>query len=121
MGANTALHHLATYGSLAPGRPNDHQLAGLEGRWLDGYVNGRLVSKGWGASLGFPALILDSEGSEIQVRVFESVDLPAHWSRLGDFEGPEYQRVVTKVHLPAGDVDASIYVLEAQDHDEVGD
>jgi gamma-glutamylcyclotransferase (GGCT)/AIG2-like uncharacterized protein YtfP len=119
--ANTALHRLATYGSLAPGRPNDHQLAGLEGRWLEGYVNGRLVSAGWGAGLGFPALILDAGGSAIHVSVFESVDLPAHWSRLDDFEGTEYDRVVTTIHLPGGEIEASIYVLRALDHGVLGD
>jgi gamma-glutamylcyclotransferase (GGCT)/AIG2-like uncharacterized protein YtfP len=110
----TAIHRLATYGTLAPGRLNDHELGGLEGRWLAGHVYGRLVDAGWGASLGFPALILDPQGSAIPVHVFESIDLPAHWSRLDDFEGPGYQRVVTTVHTAVGELDASIYVLGAQ-------
>ena len=112
---HTALHRLAAYGTLGPGGPNDHQLDGLQGRWLEGYVNGRLVAEGWGASLGFPALILSSEGRAIPVHVFESVDLPAHWTRLDDFEGPGYQRVVTTVRTPSGDVDSYIYVLGEQD------
>jgi len=65
--------------------------------------------------VGFPALILDPDGSAINVHLFESVELPAHWSRLDDFEGPGYRRVVTTVHMPAGDVDASIHVLVVQD------
>lgn len=106
-----ALQRLATYGTLAPGRPNHHQLDGLEGRWLNGHVDGMLIDAGWGASLGYPALILDPTGSAICVDVFESIDLPAHWPRLDAFEGPGYERVVTTVHTPTGDVDASIYVL----------
>jgi gamma-glutamylcyclotransferase (GGCT)/AIG2-like uncharacterized protein YtfP len=109
--ANTALHRLATYGTLAPGRPNQHQLDGLEGRWFAGHVNGVLVHAGWGAGLGYPALVLDPDGSDIRVDVFESVDLPAHWERLDAFEGPGYQRVVAIVRTSTGDVDASIYVL----------
>ena len=109
-----ALHRLATYGTLAPGRPNHHQLDGLDGRWLEGQVYGTLVEEGWGASLGYPALVLDPSGPAIDVRVFESADLQAHWSRLDDFEGPGYRRVVTTVRTPAGEIDASIYVLEAQ-------
>jgi len=70
-----------------------------------------LVEAGWGASLGYPALVLDPAGSAIAVDVFESVDLPAHWARLDTFEGPGYKRVVTSVYLATGDVDASIYVL----------
>src|SRR5215207_3414357 len=115
---HTALHRLAAYGTLGPGGPNDHQLDGLQGRWLEGYVNGRLVAEGWGASLGFPALILSSGGPAIPVHVFESVDLPAHWTHLDDFEGPGYQRVVTTVHTPSGDVDSYIYVLGEQDQGE---
>ena len=57
-GVDGALERLATYGSLAPGRPNHHQLDGLEGRWSKGHVDGLLVDAGWGASLGYPALFL---------------------------------------------------------------
>ena len=110
-GVNTALHRLATYGTLAPGRPNHHQLDGLEGRWLAGHVNGMLIDAGWGVGLGYPALVLDPDGSAIRVDVFESVDLPAHWARLDAFEGPGYRRVVTTVRTSTEDVDASIYVL----------
>jgi gamma-glutamylcyclotransferase (GGCT)/AIG2-like uncharacterized protein YtfP len=108
-------HRLATYGSLAPGRPNHHQLEGLQGRWSRGHVHGTLVDAGWGGSLGYPALILDPNGAPIEVHVFESADLPAHWSRLDRFEGPGYRRVATTVHTPSEDVDAFIYVLAAED------
>ena len=78
---------------------------------MAGHVNGRLVDAGWGAGLGYPALVLDPGGSAVSVDVFESVDLPAHWARLDAFEGPGYERVVITVHMPTGDVDAYIYVL----------
>jgi gamma-glutamylcyclotransferase (GGCT)/AIG2-like uncharacterized protein YtfP len=108
-------HRLAIYGSLAPGRPNHHHLAGLRGRWMSGEVHGRLVEAGWGASLGFPALVLERGGPAIAVQVLESEDLPAHWSRLDDFEGPGYERVLTPVDTATGDVEAYIYVLRATD------
>ena len=78
---------LATYGTLAPGRVNNHQLADLSGRWLQGTVRGRLVEAGWGADLGYPGLILDPSGPPVEVYVFESPDLPGHWPRLDAFEG----------------------------------
>jgi gamma-glutamylcyclotransferase (GGCT)/AIG2-like uncharacterized protein YtfP len=106
-----ARYRLVTYGTLAPGRPNHHQLDALDGHWLTGQVYGRLIEAGWGAGLGYPALILDPDGPAISVHVFESMDLPDHWSRLDDFEGPGYERVVTSVSTPSGDVIASIYVL----------
>ena len=110
--AAEALNRLVTYGTLAPGRPNHHQLGGLDGRWFTGQVYGRLLEGGWGVSLGYPALILDPDGPAISVHVFESRDLPDHWTRLDDFEGPGYQRVVTTVSTPAGDLDAYIYALK---------
>ena len=110
-GVDASFERLATYGTLAPGQPNHHHLDGLIGRWLKGHVNGMLVDAGWGASLGYPALVLDPAGSAIAVDVFESIDLPAHWERLDIFEGPGYERVVTTVHMPSGEVEAFIYVL----------
>ena len=113
VGPDAARYRLATYGTLAPGRPNHHQLDGLGGRWLDGHVYGTLVDAGWGADLGYPALMLDPHGTAIDVRVFESADLPAHWSRLDEFEGPGYQRVVTTVRTSEGDLEASVYVVRS--------
>ncbi|MDJ0611737.1 MAG: gamma-glutamylcyclotransferase [Kiloniellales bacterium] len=103
---------LATYGTLAPGRVNNHHLADLGGFWRQGTVTGRLVEAGWGAKLGFPGLILDPLGHAIEVHLFESPDLPAHWPRLDAFEGEGYRRVVTLVCTLDGDLDASIYVIE---------
>jgi gamma-glutamylcyclotransferase (GGCT)/AIG2-like uncharacterized protein YtfP len=103
---------LVAYGTLAPGRPNQHQLDGLKGRWLPGRVRGALVEQGWGAALGYPALVLDPDGAAVDVQIFESADLPSHWARLDDFEGPGYQRVAVPVETTDGDLDASIYVFK---------
>jgi gamma-glutamylcyclotransferase (GGCT)/AIG2-like uncharacterized protein YtfP len=102
---------LATYGTLGPGRPNHGQLSDLPGRWLVGRVRGSLVDAGWGAGFGYPALILDADGSLIDVDVFESAALPRHWDRLDAFEGPGYRRVAVEVATAEGLLPASIYVL----------
>ncbi|HEY6744907.1 MAG TPA: gamma-glutamylcyclotransferase [Mycobacteriales bacterium] len=112
--ADDPRYRLATYGTLAPGRPNHHQLDGLEGRWSRGHVRGRLVDAGWGASFGYPALVLEPEGPAVEVAVFESADLPAHWSRIDEFEGPGYVRVPTTVRIAQGQIQAFIYVVEFQ-------
>ncbi len=39
-------HTLATYGTLAPGRPNHHVLAPLGGEWTDGLIEGDLIPSG---------------------------------------------------------------------------
>ena len=103
---------LATYGTLAPGRANHHQLAGLEGKWRQGTVKGRLADAGWGAALGYPGLVLDPLGPMVEVYLFESVELPEHWPRLDAFEGTGYRRVVTQVRTADGELDAWIYVIE---------
>lgn len=103
-------NRLATYGTLAPGRPNHHHLADLQGHWQDGFVIGTLVEKGWGATLGYPALVLDDAGDQIGVHLFESIDLPDHWSRLDAFEGIEYRRAKVQVETDNGPVEAWIYI-----------
>jgi gamma-glutamylcyclotransferase (GGCT)/AIG2-like uncharacterized protein YtfP len=102
---------LATYGTLAPGRSNAHMLAKIEGQWSVGTVRGHLVEKGWGAALGFPGIILDAAGPEVQVHVFASQDMPNHWARLDAFEGDGYRRVPVAVNAGDDQVTASIYVL----------
>jgi gamma-glutamylcyclotransferase (GGCT)/AIG2-like uncharacterized protein YtfP len=111
-GVFTAEHRLATYGTLAPGRPNYHQVSALGGRWLRAHVRGTLIDAGWGADYGFPAIVLDSAGENVMVDVLESADLPAHWSRLDEFEGPAYKRVTTTAFTSDGPIETSIYVLD---------
>ncbi|MBL8210178.1 MAG: gamma-glutamylcyclotransferase [Bryobacterales bacterium] len=105
-----SLTRLASYGTLAPGRENHHQLDGLAGTWQPGTVRGRLRNTGWGAAYGYPVLVLDPEGEVIPVQVFESADLPVHWARLDEFEGEEYRRVVTEIVTADGPRLAQIYV-----------
>jgi gamma-glutamylcyclotransferase (GGCT)/AIG2-like uncharacterized protein YtfP len=102
---------LAVYGSLAPGRPNHYQLAALGGVWREGLVRGRFVDAGWGAALGYPALVLDPNGADVPVHILESDALPDHWARLDEHEGSDYRRVVVTVGTTEGELDASIYEL----------
>lgn len=106
-----AICRFAVYGTLAPGRPNHHQLSGLSGRWIEGIVRGQLLQEGWGAEVGYPGIVLDVDGPTVGVQLFESSDLPDHWTRLDEFEGSGYRRAVTAVSTAEGDLMASIYVL----------
>jgi gamma-glutamylcyclotransferase (GGCT)/AIG2-like uncharacterized protein YtfP len=100
---------LAVYGTLAPGRSNHHQLSGLSGRWIEGTVHGRLLQQAWRATPGYPVIVLDPDGPAVGVQLFESSNLPDHWSRLDEFEGSGYQRAVTTVSTTEGYLMASIY------------
>ena len=103
---------LFVYGTLAPGRPNAHMLADVPGRWEPATVNGILLPLGWGAAEGYPGIVLDAQGEEVQGLVFTSDELPKHWARLDDFEGEGYQRVSVAARLADGSrVDAHIYSL----------
>jgi len=100
---------LAVYGSLAPGRENEHILAPIPGSWSRGSVRGFLNEAGWGTSLGYPSLVWDVNGPEVAVQIFESRELPEHWSRIDDFEGPEYRRILVPVVLSEGIIVANLY------------
>jgi gamma-glutamylcyclotransferase (GGCT)/AIG2-like uncharacterized protein YtfP len=111
--AGNADTRLAVYGTLAPGRENHGQLAGLAGRWRKGTVRGWLNPAGWAERVGYPGLVLDPRGPAVEVDLFESADLPEHWARLDAFEGSDYRRALARVSTPGGDVDAWIYVIAA--------
>lgn len=102
---------LATYGTLGPGKPNHHHVAMIDGSWSHGFVRGFLHEAGWGADLGFPAIVLDDSGPEVSVDVLESDELSEHLERLDLFEGPGYDRVLTSVVTGTKVVEAYIYVL----------
>jgi len=106
-----AMPRLATYGTLAPGQPNASVLSGLEGRWLQGTVRGRLEQDGWGAAMGYPGFIPDQDAGDIRVDLFESEDLTAHWSLIDDFEGAGYRRIAITVMTNEGPLVAEIYAL----------
>ena len=50
-------------------------------------------------------------GDTIDVQIFDSPDLPAHWDRLDAFEGEAYRRVVTGAQTEHGEVAVSVYVV----------
>ena len=105
-------HRLFVYGTLAPGRPNAHVLADVPGEWEPATVTGRLFQEGWGAAVGYPGIVLDENGDEIEGFLFTSDRLAEHWARLDEFEGDGYKRVVTMAKLKDGSgVDAYIYRL----------
>ena len=110
------IHRLFVYGTLAPGRPNENVLAGISGEWQLATVTGKLLQEGWGAAVGYPGIILDKDGVEIEGFLFSSAHLDEHWARLDEFEGEGYERVLTTVKLKDETaIDAYIYKLRKQD------
>jgi gamma-glutamylcyclotransferase (GGCT)/AIG2-like uncharacterized protein YtfP len=105
-------HRLFVYGTLAPGRPNEQVLAEVPGKWEPATVIGTLLQEGWGAAVGYPGIVLDKDGVEVKGLLFSSKSLAEHWTRLDEFEGEGYERVLTTVTLGDGTaVDAYIYRL----------
>ncbi|GAB6908142.1 putative AIG2-like protein [Desulfosarcina cetonica] len=106
------VNRLFVYGTLAPGRSNEHVLSCISGAWEPASVTGTLLPEAWGAAAGYPGIILDEHGDEVQGFLFSSEHLAEHWSRLDQFEGDGYERVLTKARLKDGSiVNAYIYQL----------
>jgi gamma-glutamylcyclotransferase (GGCT)/AIG2-like uncharacterized protein YtfP len=105
---------LFAYGTLGPGRPNEHVLKAVGGVWESATVGGKLRQEGWGTEMGYPGIDLDENGEEIEGFLFTSENLSSHWKALDDFEGEDYERVVAQAKLKDGSmVDAYIYILRA--------
>ena len=106
------IDRLFVYGTLAPGRPNEHVLSAIGGSWEAASVSGSLRQEGWGAAIGYPGIDLDEHGDEVQGFLFSSEKLSDHWAKLDAFEGESYERVLTVVKLRGNrTVDAYIYTL----------
>ncbi len=110
------MESLFVYGTLGPGRPNAHILEKIGGAWCEGHVAGSLINEGWGAEMGYPAIILDNSGNRVQGFLFTSENLQRHWDVLDEFEGCQYERVpVTVTMNDGGIVSSSIYMLRNND------
>jgi gamma-glutamylcyclotransferase (GGCT)/AIG2-like uncharacterized protein YtfP len=106
------VERLFVYGTLGPGRPNEHVMLNIGGTWQTASLKGRLAQAGWGAEMGFPGLVIADDGDAIEGYVFSSENFAAHWAALDEFEGAEYQRVLTQVTLADGSpLDAYVYAL----------
>lgn len=110
--ASSMTYPLFVYGTLVPGRSNEHVLADIPGEWKPATVIGTLLQKGWGATEGYPGIVLEKHGVEVEGFLFSSKYLTEHWTHLDEFEGEDYERVLTMVTLEDGTtVDAYIYQL----------
>jgi gamma-glutamylcyclotransferase (GGCT)/AIG2-like uncharacterized protein YtfP len=106
---------LFVYGTLGPGRPNEHILNDIGGSWDNGTIKGTLIDEGWGAKMGYPAISLDKNGQEVKGFIFTSNNLCDNWGILDDFEGKGYERVVTNVKKEDGStIEAYVYSLKAK-------
>ena len=93
-------------------------LADVHGSWQPATVRGRLLRQGWGAAVGFPGIVLDGDGPEVDGMLLSSEELIENWERLDQFEGDGYERVQASVNLRGSETTvAHIYVLRelAQD------
>ncbi|HEH9529599.1 TPA: gamma-glutamylcyclotransferase [Pseudomonas aeruginosa] len=105
------MQRLFVYGSLGPGRPNEHLMQKIGGQWQAASLRGRLLEKGWGAGMvSGPGDRRRRRGNPRPCVVSDR--LAEHWPALDEFEGSEYRRVATRVTLADGaQVDAYVYAL----------
>ncbi|MDA0269313.1 MAG: gamma-glutamylcyclotransferase [Cyanobacteria bacterium] len=108
------MERLFVYGTLQPGKPNEHVLTAIGGEWEPAVIKGNLIEAGWGSDMGYPGLVIDESGDEVQGHIFTSANLSAKWAELDAFEGDDYERVLTSVTLQSGaQMQTYIYVLRA--------
>jgi gamma-glutamylcyclotransferase (GGCT)/AIG2-like uncharacterized protein YtfP len=93
------MEHLFVYGTLIPGQENDFVLKNIPGKWQKATTRGFFDAKGWQKTQGFPAVILDQKGNDIEGFLFSSNEISKHWKKIDDFETAMYQRVLTTVFL----------------------
>ena len=109
------IQRLFVYGTLAPGRPNAELLDEIGGSWEDATVTGTLHPEGWGATMGYPGIVLREYGEEVEGLLFSSDKLSGHWAMLDEFEGEVYERVLAVVKLRDNSmVDAYVYALKGE-------
>jgi gamma-glutamylcyclotransferase (GGCT)/AIG2-like uncharacterized protein YtfP len=105
------VQRLFVYGTLKPGHANARLLEAIGGTWQAASVVGTLQAKGWAAGEGYPALILDRSGAEVHGFVFSSERLAQNWQTLDEFEGDDYERVLTTARIDSGGtIETYVYV-----------
>ena len=105
-------NRLFVYGTLGPGRPNEHVMTAIGGTWQPATITGSLRQAGWGAGMGYPGIDVDGGGDVVQGFIFTSDNLAANWDDLDAFEGDGYVRTQVLAKLENGTVvDAFIYAL----------
>ena len=102
------------YGTLAPNRPNHYKIEHIQGKWREGTIKGKLENKGWGAELGYYGFkhCTEDEQQNIKVYVLFSEHLKDNWTRLDEFEGTGYLRILCKFELENGEIGVgNIYAI----------
>ena len=95
---------LVVYGTLAPGQPNHHIIAGIAGSWFDCVVRGSIRSEG-----GLPVFAWNPSGPEVRAQLFVSADLPESWAQIDAFEGSPYRRHLIPVKQEGDFAVANVY------------
>ncbi|RLZ11253.1 gamma-glutamylcyclotransferase [Acinetobacter sp. 2JN-4] len=110
------MNRLFVYGTLCPNRENAHILGGIGGDWQKAFVRGTVHILDWGPDKGLPAIVLNQKDALVEGYLFSTEKLQENWQMLDDFEGFQYQRVQTEVHLDSGEkILAWTYVMKEQD------
>jgi gamma-glutamylcyclotransferase (GGCT)/AIG2-like uncharacterized protein YtfP len=107
------MERLFVYGTLQPGKSNAHILENIGGTFLPGHVTGTYHNSGWGAAMGFPGLVLSSQGEKVPGVIFSSDALTDHWAMLDEFEDG-YDRVEVDVVTDNGIIRAWVYQLQPE-------
>ena len=105
------INSIFVYGTLQPGKQNNHLLSDCRGTWKKGYVFGKLININHGEDYGYPAIKLEKKASKSHGMIFKADNLKKKLIELDKFEGKDYKRVITDVILDDGTV-IKAYIYE---------
>lgn len=101
---------LFVYGTLAPGRANEHILHNINGNWQEAFIWGKLYKEGWDADMGFPGIRIIEKTERVNGYLFCSEELNRYWKLLDEFEGVAYKRVNSQVFTSDNKIEKEAYV-----------
>lgn len=96
------ISRLFVYGTLGPGQSHEYLLKQVPGRWRQAKVRGNLYPVGVEPIIDYPVIELDLSADFVQGHVYCSRQLTRLWQQLDTYEGEDYRRVLTQVHLTSG-------------------
>lgn len=102
---NSPIQKLISYGTLAPGMPNNSILSDLQGSWEKCWINGYIDKVD-----GFSFFHWDTSKPWIELQLFVSSGLPEKWSLIDGFEGSSYKRRLIPAKTNTGITVANIYM-----------
>ncbi len=89
--------NLFVYGTLAPGRPNEHILSKVGGTWEKASIKGKLKEEGWGAEMGYPGVVLGQNEEKVKGLLAQILEQTRGKLEKIGINNPDYDADLAKI------------------------